>query len=423
MQARVLTGPVSKLSARVSVPSSKSLTNRGLVAAAVAGGGVIEQPLDCEDTRLLAQALAAAGWPLSWDEQQQRIEVGARAGSTDEVRVHLGNSGTGARLVLGLLAAVPGVFVVDGTPRLRQRPMAPLLEGLQRLGADFEDSNGFLPVRVTGQTLPGGRVSLQPGASSQFVSSLLLAAPLMRQGLELELEGEIPSRPYLDLTEDVLHAFGAILSRDPAGRCWQVATGGVAPISYPVEGDWSAAAFFLAAAAVTGGTSEVRPLRLSSRQGDRLICDVLARAGMAVTETEHGVHASGPVRAALEADLNDTPDMFPALAAAAACLPQPSVLVGLEHLKHKESDRLSVMVDNLSRLGARLEVDGTSFKVLEPIPAGSASGTKVTAAADHRIAMAMAVAALHAGALELDDSECVQKSFPDFWQVWDSVAR
>jgi 3-phosphoshikimate 1-carboxyvinyltransferase len=405
------------------VPSSKSLTNRALVAAAVAGSGTIEQPLDCEDTRLLAQALAAAGWSLTWDEQTARIEVGQRKIAKHEVAVHLGNSGTGARLILGLLAASPGSFVVDGTPRLRERPMAPLLDSLRRLDADLVATDGHLPVRISGSTLEGGKVVQRPGSSSQFVSALLLAAPLMRHGLELEIHGQVPSRPYLDLTEDVLAAFGAEVSRDEDGRHWRVAGGGLAPTRFTVEGDWSAAAFFLGAAAVTDGTVEVKRLHLSSRQGDRLICDALARAGMEVRETGDGVQVKGPVQAPITANLIDTPDMFPALAAVAACLPFQSVLAGLDHLKHKESDRLSVMVGNLSRLGARLEVDGVSFRVIEPVAAGSGTGVKVTAAADHRIAMAMAVTALHAGQLEIDDSECVQKSFPDFWQVWEDVVR
>jgi 3-phosphoshikimate 1-carboxyvinyltransferase len=423
MVPRVLQGPVSQVSAQVSVPSSKSLTNRALVAAAVAGGGTIEQPLDCEDTRLLAQALQAAGWSLCWDEQTTEIEVGQRTIVPQGITVHLGNSGTGARLILGLLAATPGSFVIDGTPRLRERPMAPLLDSLQRLDAGLVATEGHLPVRINGATLEGGKVTQCPGSSSQFVSSLLLAAPLMRRGLELEVEGQVPSRPYLDLTEDALVAFGARVTRDTAGRHWQVAGGGLKPTRFVVEGDWSAAAFFLGAAAVTGGTVEVKRLHLASRQGDRLICDALARAGMEVSESSNGVQVKGPVSAPLTANLIDTPDMFPALAAVASCLPFPSVLQGLEHLKHKESDRLSVMVDNLSRLGARLEVDQESFKVIAPVTAGAGAGVKVTAAADHRIAMAMAVTALHAGPLEVDDSECVQKSFPEFWQVWEHVVR
>ncbi len=419
-----LPGPESAISAAVQVPSSKSLTNRALVAAAVAGGGRVLQPLDCEDTRLLAQALAAAGWPISWQEDVG-IEIGSHQPEGERVAVHLGNSGTGARLLLGLLAATPGRYLLDGTPRLRERPMAPLLAGLESLGAEVEGNDGCLPVRIDGRRLPGGRVELRPGASSQFVSALLLAAPLMAQDLELELVGPLPSRPYLDLTEDVLRGFGATLSHDDDGRSWRVAAGGLTPCTYTVEGDWSAAAFFLAAAAVAGGSVEVRPLRRDSRQGDRAICEVLENAGMELVTTSdgRGVRATGPARSALTANLLDTPDMFPALAAMAACRPYRSRLEGLENLRHKESDRLSVMVDNLQRLGAQLQVDSGSFQVIEPVRVGGADAIRVTAAADHRIAMAMAVTALHAGRLELDDPGCVQKSFPDFWAVWDRMLR
>ena len=178
-----LPGPVDGVHATVEVPTSKSVTNRALLAAAVADGGIIEQPLDCEDTRLLASALAASGWPVRW---QDAIVVGERSGGPSSVRVDLGNSGTGARLILSLLAAVQGHAVVDGTARLRERPMGPLLGALETLGANIESSSGgFLPATIEGTRLRGGVVELSPGVSSQFVTSLALAAPLMREGLYL----------------------------------------------------------------------------------------------------------------------------------------------------------------------------------------------------------------------------------------------
>ncbi len=410
-------GPVS---GGVRVPASKSLTNRALVAAALAGGGEIEHPLDCEDTRLLAEALAACGWAISWEDDQ--VTVGCRIQRETPATVFLGNSGTGARFLLAVAAVTPGEVTVDGTPRLRERPMAPLVDALRSLGAELEagPADG-LPVRVRGSRLAGGKLTLAPGISSQFVSALLLAAPATEGGIELELVGEIPSRPYLDLTQAVLQAFGATVERSADSRRWRVAGGGFRPCRYSVEGDWSAAAFPLAAAAVAGGTVEVGGVRLESAQGDRKVTEMLVHAGCEVKVTGDGVRVSGPARRPFEADLGDVPDLFPALAVVAASVPAGSRLYGLEALRHKESDRLAVMVANLSRAGAQVRSDGSSFRVVRPLGSASHGAIPVTAAADHRIAMAMAVAALRAGPLELDDPSCVAKSYPGFWEHWERL--
>jgi len=404
----------------VSVPPSKSLTNRALVAAAVAGGGTVERALDCDDTRRLAEALAAMGWEVSWEGDT--VRVGPRRRPRGPVAVHLGDSATGARFVLALAAVVPGETLVDGSPRLRERPMAPLLAALARLGAEVEAASADrLPVRVRGGPVAGGRVTLDPGVSSQFVSALLLAAPAMPRGLELVLEGALPSRPYVRLTEAVLEAFAAAVTRRADGGGWRVSAGGARPTVYRVEGDWSAAAFPLAAAAVAGGEVRVRGVSAESAQGDRRVVDLLGRIGCSVRWEDGAVAVRGPALAPLEADLRDTPDLFPALAAVAAAAPPGSRLEGLETLAFKESDRLAVMAANLSRLGAEVVVGPGTLEVLRPLRPPGGGPVAVTAAGDHRIAMAMAVAALRAGPAALDDGGCVAKSYPEFWSDWEGI--
>jgi len=421
MTERQLVGGSGELRGQtVRVPGSKSLTNRALIAAAVAGGGRIRYPLDCEDTQLLAKALAAAGWRVAWTDE---ITIGSRHPKDERVAVFLGNSGTGARFITALLAAVPGSFEVDGTPRLRERPMGPLVAGLQQLGADLETRDGFLPVVINGRQLEGGKLRLNPGVSSQFISALLLAAPLLRQGLHLTVEGQLPSRPYLDLTNEVLQAFGGEIECRHQGRGWYVGPRKLEQCCYEVEGDWSAAASFFAAAAVLGGTLRISRLRLDSFQGDRVLCEILQQAGMEIQPLADGVAVTGPVSRGLQANLRNAPDLFPALAAVAACTRAASRLEGLENLQYKESDRLSVMVDNLRRLGAQIKVDGSSFEVHRPVEPGTGAGRMVTAAEDHRIAMAMAVTALRTAPLLLDDADCVAKSFPGFWSMWELVLQ
>ena len=201
-------------------------------------------------------------------------------------------------------------------------------------------------------------------------------------------------------------------------RSWRVFPKALARTRYGVEGDWSAAAFVLAAAAVAGGEVELGPLDPLSRQGDRAVLRILVDAGLKVDWMGDRVIAKGPVTAPILADLRHTPDLFPALAVVAATAPAGSRFSGLDHLKHKESDRLTVMVENLELLGARLKVDETGFEVIKTLGPRSGSMTRVTAAGDHRVAMAMALAALVSGPIELDDPHCVSKSFPTFWAVW-----
>jgi 3-phosphoshikimate 1-carboxyvinyltransferase len=407
------TGPID---ASVRVPTSKSLTNRALIASAAADGGCIRRPLDCDDTRLLADALVQAGWPVSWGRE---IIIGRRR-PVAEADVNLGNSGTGARLILGLLACVPGQFRVDGTHRLRQRPMLPLVDALETLGSRIRSTGGCLPIDLVGGRLPGGHLRLRPEVSSQFVSSLLLAAPLMQHGLDLEVVGPVPSRPYLDLTSDVLEDFGASVRRVDSD-CWKVESGGLQPTTYVVEGDWSAMAFAAAAVAVVGGVVRIGPLSATSSQGDRALCAILQHAGLDLGFSGEELTISGRMIRPFEADLTATPDLFPALVVVAATGPEGSVLKGLDHLKHKESDRLTVMVENLRRIGAVFDLGPTSLVVQKRVDRDHSGVVRVTAADDHRVAMAMAVAALATGELELDDERCVGKSFPEFWNMWDDL--
>lgn len=418
MAAVVLPGHRRNLRGSVDLPASKSLTNRALVAAAVADGGNIVSPLDCDDTRVLAAALEDSGWAIAWGEE---IEVGKRISSEAIVELDLRDSGTGSRLMLGLLAATPGRFLVDGSPRLRERPMTPLLDTLANLGAELDSHCGHLPVEITGSLLQGGAAEVRPETSSQFVSSLVMAAPLMARGLDLVVSGPLPSAPYLDLTSDVLRAFGGEAEVSGDRRRWVIAPQPLKPTRYAVEGDWSAAAFILAAVAVAGGEVDIGPLDPSSRQGDRAVVCILGDAGLDVDWEEDRLIARGPVTAPVFADLCQTPDLFPALAAVAACAPPGSRFTGLDHLQHKESDRLKVMVGNLEQLGARIAVRDFELTIEETIDTTADTRQPVTAAGDHRIAMAAAVAALAAGPFELDDPACVSKSFPRFWEVWELI--
>lgn len=402
---------------RIRVPASKSITQRALVAAALAPGSRVVGPLDAEDPRLLAAALAAAGFRLVWGEDEVRSEGFTPRGGGE---LFMGNNGTGARFLLAQLAATPGRWRLDGDGRLRERPVAALVDALAQLGAAITTGQGpgagvALPLEIVGRELGGGVVTLDPSASSQFLSALLLLAPRLRQGLTVRLTGPPPSRPYLDLTTEVLAAVGvAVEWRGPLEV-------GVAPVrptpaTFVVEGDWSAAAFPMAAAAVAGGAVEVVGVRLDSRQGDAAVARLLAGTGCAVAATPDGVRLSGPARRPLVADLRDTPDLFPPLAVVTACV--GGQLEGLAGLAVKESDRVAVMTDRLARLGFAVWCRADAFGAGGGAPPPRGCEEPLSPSRDHRIAMALAVAGSVVRGVRIGAPSCVAKSWPGFWEAW-----
>jgi 3-phosphoshikimate 1-carboxyvinyltransferase len=408
------------VSGRITVPPSKSLTQRALLAAACAGAGSrVVRPLDAEDPRLLAAALAAAGFRLGWEGDE------VLATGRDEVagaELSLGNNGTGARFLLARLAALPGDWRLDGVPRLRERPFGALVRALAALGADVEaegPGEPRLPLRVRGRSLSGGRVQLDPSASSQFVSALLLLGPCLPDGVEIVLDATPPSRPYVALTVEVLAAFGVRCESAGDGRVVRAAPGGWRPATFEVEADWSAAAFPFAAAAVAGGDVEVTGVRLDSRQGDAVVAGLLAEAGCRVRATGAGVALAGPATKPVVADLRDTPDLFPALAVVVAVA--GGRLTGLGGLAAKESDRLGVMVAHLRALGFRVVVEDGAFTSSGGLAGVAAPAGALAPAGDHRVAMAVALAATVVPGVWVADPECVAKSWPGFWAGWDEL--
>jgi len=405
------------VSGKLRVPPSKSLTQRALVAAALAGeGSVVRRPLDAEDPRLLAAALEGAGFRLEWgpDGIASRGRTPVSAGE-----FRLGNNGTGVRFLLAQLAALPGEWTLDGSERLRQRPIAPLVEALRRLGAKIEPrvvGVTGLPLVVSGTALAGGETTLDASASSQFVSALLLLGAVLPKGLVVRLPAPPPSRPYLDLTAEVLEAFGVRLAAREGDTVFAVDGRALAPAEFTVEGDWSAAAFPLAAVAVAGGSVEIAGVRLGSRQGDAVVLGILRAAGCAVAATADGVVVGGPATRPVEADLRDAPDTFPALSVVTAVA--GGRLEGLGGLAAKESDRLTVMTDHLRTIGYRVARGESWFEAQGGGVRASGPGVALDPAADHRIAMALAVAGCVTRGIRILDPGCVAKSWPGFWGDW-----
>lgn len=412
---------------RIVVPPSKSLTQRALVAAVVAPpGSRVIRALDAEDPRLLYQAFQTAGYRLRWrDEviQAEGRDLPRRGAMT------LGNNGTGVRFLLAHMAAQPGEWIVDGSLRLRERPIGPLVDALVKLGAAIEPCDEALtgsapalwrlPLRVRGRDLAGGSVTLDAAASSQFVSALLLLGPHLPGGLSIRLPAAPPSRPYLALTARVLGAFGGEVSLSGDWREFSVAEGPLVPTEYQVEGDWSASAFPLAAVAVAGGDVEIGGVSRDSLQGDRVILDVLEAAGCRVDAVPGGVRVRGPVTRPVQADLLDAPDLFPALSVVAAVA--GGRLSGLAGLAAKESDRLEVMAAHLAAFGFDVARTADTFSAPGGARGVSAPRTPLDPAADHRVAMALAVAGTVVPGVRVADPGCVGKSWAGFWEDWQDL--
>lgn len=379
-----------------------------------------------EDPQLVLAGLRSVGYRLV--DTGDGLEVGGRDLVT-QASLNLGNNGTGVRFLLAHLAGLPGRWCLDGAPRMRERPVGPMVEALLTMGADVEpgsddhDHDGAapwrLPLIVRGRSLAGGEVVLDSSASSQFLSGLMLLGAGLPRGLTVRVPSPPPSRPYLSLTAEVLAAFGSRMTIADDWCGFSVHGGRLAATSFTVEGDWSAAAFPLAGVAVAGGDIKVGNLSRHSCQGDAVFASWLSEAGCRVEDTVDGVRVTGPARRPLVADLRDVPDLFPALAVVVSVL--GGRLTGLAGLAAKESDRLAVMTERLQALGFAADRGRDWFAAPGERSHCGAPGVPLDPAADHRVAMALAVAGLVVPGVVIGDPGCVDKSWPGFWTAWDRL--
>ncbi len=409
-----------QVQAVLTLPGSKSYTHRALMAAALAAGeSVLTHALAAEDTELTAQALTLLGAGIDW--QGTTIRVTGRGGRwrPAPLPIYLGNSGTSMRFLTALAALGEGEYLLTGTARLCQRPLGELLEALRQVGvqAVSQKGDGCPPVRVTGG-LTGGRAQLSGGISSQYLSALLFIGPLAPAGLEIEITGELVSRPYVDLTLEVLGDFGVSYYREgyryfqlPGGQCYL-------PREYEIEADASSASYFWAAAALTGGRVTITNLSLESSQGDAAFPEVLGRMGCAVESSPAGLTVTGGPLKGVEVNMATMPDLVPTLAVLAAFAQGDTVITGVAHLRHKESDRLHAVAAELNKLGieARETEDGLVVR------GGAPHGAVIHTYNDHRLAMSFAVAALKIPGMIIKDPQCVNKSFPDFWEFFKKLS-
>ena len=413
-----------KLNAVVRVPGSKSLTNRALLIAALAPGVThFTNALFSDDSRYFAQALAALGFEVRSDEAACSMAVVGQGGRIPAARAELfiGNAGTAARFLTAMLTLGHGAYVLDGSARMRERPLADLLDALRQLGAVVNSDTGCPPVRVTAAGLPGGQAQVAGDVSSQYLSGLLLIAPYAQAPVELRVTGGLNSQPYVDLTVAIMADFGVAVAREGYERFTIQPGRYAAKAGYAIESDASAASYFLAAPAFLGGTVRVGNFSRSSRQGDVAFVDVLAQMGCTVAEVNNGLAVTGPALGKLRGvavDMRHIPDTAQTLAAIAPFANAPTEIRGIASARVKETDRVAAMCAELRRLGVTVEEYPDGLKIY---PAEHLSAATVETYDDHRMAMAFALTGLRSEGLAIANPGCVSKTFPGYFDVLNSL--
>jgi 3-phosphoshikimate 1-carboxyvinyltransferase len=415
-------GPPPRASIRV--PGSKSLTNRALPIAAWADGSSrLTGALESDDTRVMVDALRTLGITVEHDPAAAVIRVEGCAGEVParDASLDLANSGTSLRFLSAMLATARGTFRLDGAPRMRERPIADLLAALNALGARARSDrgNGCPPITIEAGGLRGGYACVKGDISSQFASGLLMALPYASDPTQLEVKGTLVSRPYVAMTFSVMDAFGVTVARREFRR-FDIHPAPYRGRDYAIEPDASAASYFFALAALTGGTITVDGLGTSSVQGDMQFVDVLEHMGCTVSRAPFRTTVTGGPLRAVDVDMNALSDTVMTLAVVALFASGVSRIRNVAHIRHKESDRVAALATELRKLGAVVDEHPDGL-VIDPPAAGQLQPARIATYDDHRMAMAFALAGLLIPGVEIDDPGCVAKTYPGFWSDLDRV--
>lgn len=416
---RIKTHPIKK-ETTVQVPGSKSYTHRLLIAAALSDGACrIGDPLRSEDTLLTLAALRQMG--VQARERERRIEVHGAGGRLAPCQgpIKLNNSGTSMRLLSGICILGRGDYLLTGSPRMCERPMQALLDSLRQLGiaARSQNDNGCPPIIVTAAPPTGRSTRIDCGTSSQYLSALLMAAPCLEKGMSIEVTRGPVSRPYIDMTMDIMDLFGISLTRRdytrfevPGGQTYRAG-------DHAVEPDASQAGYFWAAAALTGARIKVHGVMPTSRQGDVGLAQVFGRMGCRVENTPDGIAVTGGKLKAVDVGMGNMPDMVPTVAVVAAFAQGTTIIRNVAHLRAKESDRLAAVSQELAKMGIESHIGPDELRIV----GGQPHGAEIETYDDHRIAMCFAVAGLKVPGVVITEETCVKKSFPNYWQVFDEL--
>jgi 3-phosphoshikimate 1-carboxyvinyltransferase len=414
VKVRITPSPVS---GEVSAPPSKSYTHRAVILASLAAGeSIIRSPLISADTLYTIDASRSLGADIELKDDRLKITgTGGKIRVGDRHRIFAGNSGSTIRMVAPLAALGQTKVVFDGDSRLRQRPIGDLLSALESLGVHARslNNNGCPPIEIQGGKFSGGEVTISGGASSQHISALLMVAPYTEDGISIKIADGLHSRPYIDITLDVMQAFGVKAVNKGYKEFMVKGNQEYKARDYQIEGDYSSAAYFLAAGAIGGKAVTVKNLKADSAQGDKYLLNILSEMGCSVEQEKEKIKISRKKElTAITLDMGDYPDIVQTAAVVAAYARGKTEITNIGHLRLKESDRIGDTAAELGKMGIKTKVGDNSMVVY----GGKPKGSEIEAHADHRLAMSLAIAALFAeGNSIINGAEAVGKSYPQFF--------
>ena len=443
----MLISPIShSLNATVRVPGSKSLTNRALLIAALADGTTtLTNALFSDDSRYFANALQALGFDVSLDPDRLEMKVTGMGGKipVSSAELFIGNAGTAARFLTAFLTLGHGKYILDGEPRMRERPIGDLVDALTCLGANIAATSPLSPrervrvreicppIKITASSLPGGKTQVAGNISSQFLSALLMVAPYAQKPVEIEVITELNSKPYVDMTLSIMGDFGVEVKRDDY-RSFKIPLTHYAlrntgldtqqPLldqHYPIESDASAASYFFAAPAICSGTVRVENISRQSVQGDIAFLSVLEKMGCTIDENDNCIQVTGTTKLnGLDIDMRNIPDTAQTLAVVAPFASTPTRIRGIASARVKETDRVHATCTELARLGVKVDEyeDGMTI-----YPCDDFRPATIQTYNDHRMAMAFSLIGLRVSGIKIENPNCVSKTFPNFFEVLEAL--
>jgi len=408
--------PTEHIDTEIEVPPSKSYTNRALIVAALADGtSILNNPSRSEDSGHLLSALQAFGIDVETINDGIRIQGSRGCFDAPSKELFVGNAGTAMRFLSTFASLARGETTITGDEQMLQRPIGDLLDALRMSGIRCKSRDGFPPVTIHGGTFGGGRIDVHAEKSSQFLSSLLLSAPYANKTTTIHVKGKLSSLPYINVSLHVMRSFGAEVDVSDFSLFRISNTDNYIGREFTIEPDASAATYFLAGAAITGGRVVINNLSTESLQGDVKFIDVLSEMGCNAIKHEGRLELRGGRLRGIDVDMNQLPDCVPTLAVVAAFADGPTTISNVAHLQFKESNRLQALATELTRMGTKVEVldDGM---IIHP---GRLHGATIETYNDHRIAMSFAIAGLRIKGLAITNPGCVAKSFPNFWEEFE----
>ena len=407
--------PAGKIVATVKCPASKSYTNRALLIAALAKGiSTLRNPLFSDDTKYMRLALEQFG--ISVKQETCAFVVSGTGGNikcpSNEISVGL--AGTTMRFLTTFAALSPGTTQLTGEKRMLERPISDLLKALNQIGINARSvkNNGCPPLEIPGGGILGGEINLAGNNSSQYLTSILLSAPYFKNETTINIIGELTSKPYADITLDIMRAFGVAVECENHTQFHISADQTYHPMDYTIEADWSSASYFLAAAAITQGEVTLIGLNSKSVQGDAGFLNVLEKMGCTIERSSEKIFIKGNPLRGININMNSMPDVVQTLAVTALFAKGETFISGISNLKIKETDRIGALKQELSQLGAHVEA-GNDFLKIRP---GIYVPADIETYDDHRMAMSLSLAGLKIPGIHIKNPNCVEKSFPDFFE-------